>query len=152
MDSEERILEALQKLTEGMTEGFNSMGARFEAIESRLGAQERKTKKAARRQALQGRSPLQGKPAGQRAAAENRQRPPAGRLHRERIADRKYSPAAVLGEIKAQGLHFDTTISIFSAYQHNMALLSVILPKRSRKNISSTIFQSFCSFSYTPYY
>ncbi len=53
MDSEERILEALQRLTEGMTEGFNSMGARFEAIESRLQAQEHKTRKTARRQALQ---------------------------------------------------------------------------------------------------
>lgn len=53
MDSEERILEALQRLTEGMTEGFNSMGARFEAIESRLRTQERRTRKTARRQTLQ---------------------------------------------------------------------------------------------------
>lgn len=47
-----------------------------------------------------------------------------GRDHRlaayieERIADRKYSPAAVLGEIRAQGLHFDTTISIPTLYSY----------------------------------
>ena len=36
----------------------------------------------------------------------------------ERIADRKYSPAAVLGEIKALGLQFDTTISIPTLYSY----------------------------------
>lgn len=35
-----------------------------------------------------------------------------------KIADEKYSPAAVLGEIKAQGLQFDTTISVNTLYSY----------------------------------
>lgn len=53
MTCEEKLLEALETLTATMNKGFSDMGARFEGIEARLGAQERKTKKAARRQALQ---------------------------------------------------------------------------------------------------
>lgn len=35
-----------------------------------------------------------------------------------KIADEKYSPAAVLGEIKAQGLQFDTSISVNTLYSY----------------------------------
>ena len=35
-----------------------------------------------------------------------------------KIADEKYSPAAVLGEIKAQGLQFNTTISVNTLYSY----------------------------------
>ncbi len=35
-----------------------------------------------------------------------------------KIADEKYSPAAVLGEIRAQALHFDTTISVNTLYSY----------------------------------
>jgi len=51
--NEDKILQAIASLTATMEKGFSDMSARFEAIEDRLGSQERKTRKTAQRQALQ---------------------------------------------------------------------------------------------------
>lgn len=53
MTNEEKILAAMTELTETMNKGFSDMSARFEAIEDRLGKQEKKARKTAIRQSLQ---------------------------------------------------------------------------------------------------
>ena len=50
---EQKVLEALAKLTETVEKGFSGMDKRFGAIESRLGQQEKKAQRTARQQRLQ---------------------------------------------------------------------------------------------------
>lgn len=50
---EEKMLEAIAKLTATMEKGFSDMSGRFEAIESRLGRQEKKVQRTAKQQRLQ---------------------------------------------------------------------------------------------------
>lgn len=51
--NEEKVLEAIEKLTATMEKGFSDMNGRFEAIESRLWRQEKKAQRTARQQRLQ---------------------------------------------------------------------------------------------------
>lgn len=51
--SEDKVLEAIAKLAAAVENGFSSMDGRFEAIESRLGKQEKKARRTARQQQLQ---------------------------------------------------------------------------------------------------
>ena len=51
--NEEKVLEALAQLNATMERGFSEMSGRFEAIESRLGKQEKTIKRTAKRQRLQ---------------------------------------------------------------------------------------------------
>lgn len=51
--NEEKVLEALAQLNATMQHGFSEMSGRFEAIESRLGKQEKTIKRTAKRQRLQ---------------------------------------------------------------------------------------------------
>lgn len=67
--SEEKILQAIEALTASMEKGFTEMGARFEAIENRLGQQERKARRTAHRQTLQENEIQQLKEIVQRLAA-----------------------------------------------------------------------------------
>lgn len=53
MNQEEKILDALAALTASMQKGFSDMAGRFEAIESRLDLQEKKTRKVTSFQQLQ---------------------------------------------------------------------------------------------------
>lgn len=50
---EQKVLEALAKLNKTVERGFSGMNKRFEAIESRLGRQEKKAQRTARQQRLQ---------------------------------------------------------------------------------------------------
>lgn len=51
--SEDKVLEAIAKLAAAVENGFSSMDGRFEAIESRLGKQEKKARRTVRQQQLQ---------------------------------------------------------------------------------------------------
>lgn len=51
--NEDKVLEALAKLTATMEKGFSDMNGRFEAIEERLGRQEKKARRTSRQQRLQ---------------------------------------------------------------------------------------------------
>ena len=99
--NEDKILQAIEALTTSMEKGFTDMSARFEAIENRLGQQERKARKTAQRQVLQESEIQQLKEIVQRLAASQPYRAQGNRVAISKEAAYKEFKDCGIGKVTA---------------------------------------------------